>query len=390
MKLAVFHMLPSGGGCRVVSQFLRGLAGRFDVTLHTPEGAFGLELPEAVSRVSYPFPGSRRLSGLRRMIAPLSLPVRLRAFRTVCRRIADAINHSADAALVHNTLVIAAPPLLEYLEVPSVYYCFEYPRHIYEPDLIMRTGSRAVEMLLAPLEAMERKMDRASADSATRVLSLSSYMRGRIREIYGIQADVIRPGVDTDYYTPDQTRDVLGRQDHFVLSVGALWPFKGHELALESVAGVEEGPRPRLVAVADREYPGYVKKLQNQAVRLGVSLDIRRRITDSELRDLYRNAAAVLCCQHREPYGMVPLEAMACGCPVIAVEEGGFIDNISDGKTGILVKRDAASVSSALGHLLCDSDLWGRLSAGGRKFVQRERTTSRAVDQLGTLLESLV
>ena len=202
MKLAVFHMLPSGGGSRAVAGFLTGLSGRFDVTVHVPQGAHSLTLPEGVRRTEYPFAESKRLSGTRRILAPFVLQRRLRAFDGVCRQAAETISSSADVALVHNTLVVAAPPLLRYLEIPSAYFCFEYPRHIYEPGLVKRTGSGTAEILLAPLSRMERRVDRASVDAATRVLALSTYMRQRIESIYGKSAEVIRPGVDTDFYSP--------------------------------------------------------------------------------------------------------------------------------------------------------------------------------------------
>jgi len=388
MKLAVFHMLPSGGGCRAVSQFLGGLAGRFEVTVHLPEGAHGECLPESTDRILYPFPASRRLSGLRRLAAPVSLLSRLRQFDGLCRRIAGEINTSADLALVHNSMVVAAPPILQYLEVPSAYFCFEYPRHVYEPRLVLRTGSRLSEVLLAPLASRERRTDRASVGAADMVITLSSYMRDRIRSIYGVDPEVVRPGVDGCFYSPGEPAGAVPGGD-YVLSVGALWPFKGHDLAVKAVGMVPEESRPGLVVVADREYPGYGAVLGEAASGCGTDLDIRTCIGDGDLRDLYRGARAVLCCAHAEPYGMVPLEAMACGCPVVAVGEGGFTDNVVDGKTGIVVPRDGAAFAGAVTALMTDDGLRARLSEGGRNFVLGSRTPSAAADGLASLLERL-
>jgi glycosyltransferase involved in cell wall biosynthesis len=361
MKLAVFHMLPSGGGCRAVFQFLGGIAGRFEVTAHLPEGAHEACLPESTVRLRYPFPASRRLSGLRRLAAPVSLLSRLRQFDGLCRRIAGEINASADLALVHNSMVVAAPPLLRYLEVPSAYFCFEYPRHVYESRLVLRTGSRLSEVLLAPLASRERRIDRASVRAADMVITLSSYMRDRIRGIYGVDPEVVWPGVDSRFYSPGDPAGAVPAGD-YVMSVGALWPFKGHDLAVKAVGLVPAESRPGLVVVADREYPGYGNALRETAFASGTDLDIRTCVGDDELRDLYRGARAVLCCAHAEPYGMVPLEAMACGCPVVAVGEGGFTDNVEDGKTGIIVPRDGAAFAAALAGLMTDERLRDRLT----------------------------
>jgi len=380
-------MLPSGGGIRVVSQFLGELRNRFNWTLHLPEGAFELEsdLERDFPLIRYPFPSSRRLTGLRRLAAPILLPGKLNEFRKLCRTVAESINSSAELALVHNTLIIAAPPLLEFLEIPSVYFCFEYPRHVYEPDLVLRTGSKYSEVLLKPLVAMERRMDRSSVSSASVIVTLSSYMQDRVKQLYGRNSFVVRPGVDTDFYTPDRKQLTNGE---YVLSVGALWPFKGHEHAVRSLALITENKRPSLVVTCDRELPGYAARLERLSNAMEVPLTILRGVSDTELRNLYRGASLVLCAQHREPYGLVPLEAMACGCPVIAVNEGGFPDNVTDNVNGFLIERDLSITSEAITCLMADRELSRRFVENGRSFVMTERSIPVATEELAAVLDS--
>lgn len=387
MRTALFHMLPSGGGIRVVSQLLGELRNRYGWTLHLPEGAFELEsdLERDLPLIRYPFPSSGRLTGLRRLAAPILLLGKLKKFRMLCRTAAESINSSADLALVHNTLIIAAPPLLEFLEIPSVYFCFEYPRHIYEPDIVLRTGSKYSEVLLKPLSTMERRMDKSSVSSASVIVTLSSYMQDRIRQVYGKSSVVVRPGVDTDFYTPDRKQLTNGE---YILSIGALWPFKGHEHAVRSLARITEKKRPSLVVTCDREFPGYATRLERLSNALEVSLTILRGVPETELRDLYRGASLVLCAQHCEPYGLVPLEAMACGCPVIAVNEGGFPDNVSDNVNGFLIERDLSITSEAIACLMADRELARRFVENGRSFVKTERSIPGAAEELAAVLDS--
>lgn len=380
-------MLPSGGGIRVVSQFLGELRNRYNWTLHLPEGAHELESDpgQDFPLIRYPFPSSGRLTGLRRLAAPILLPGKLNEFRKLCRTVAESINSSADLALVHNTLIIAAPPLLEFLEIPSVYFCFEYPRHIYEPDLVLRTGSKYSEVLLKPLAAMERRMDKSSVSSASVIVTLSSYMQDRLEQVYGKSSFVVRPGVDSDFYTPDSKQLTNGE---YVLSVGALWPFKGHEHAIRSLARIAEKRRPSLVVTCDRELPGYAARLERLSNTQEVSLTILRGVPNTELRELYRGASLVLCAQHCEPYGLVPLEAMACGCPVIAVNEGGFPDNVTDNVNGFLIERDLSITSEAIACLIADRDLAKRFAENGRSFVTSERSIPGAAEELAAVLDS--
>ncbi len=381
-KLAVFHNLPPGGGVNVAGGLLRELQNSFSITVHCPSGSSFLNVPESVSIKQWPFREGRRISGLRKLAAPLSLPARLNSFDKLCLRIAQEINSTSDIALVHNSMFVAAPPVLKYLTVPSVYFCYEFPRHLYEPELISRTGNGVSSFLLSPLRGIEKRIDRESAASADGIVTLSSWMKSRIFDIYRLEASIVRPGVDTDYFCIEKK----AARKNIVLSVGALWPFKGHEMAIDVVSRIPPDRRPSLTVIADREYPGYGADLQRSAVLTGVDLVIGKEISNDELLMLYRSCRAVLCCQHNEPYGLVPLEAMACGLPVIAVKEGGFVDNIESGENGILVNRDPHEMASVLEKVLLDDDLFGKLTLKGREFVTGNRTMKEAGRRLTEIL----
>jgi len=384
-KLAVFHNLPPGGGINVAGGLLRELLSFFSITVHSPFGSSSLAVPAGVSIKTWPFPEGRRISGLRKLAAPLSLPARLRAFDRLCLKIAEEINSTSDLALVHNSMFVAAPPVLKYLTVPSIYFCYEFPRHIFEPELIRRTGNAFFKILLSPLRGMERKTDRESAANADGIVTLSSWMKGRIADIYGLDSSIVRPGVDTDFFHFEKNTV----RKNMVLSIGALWPFKGHRMAIDVVSRIPPSRRPVLTVIADREYPGYGTDLKRSAVLMGVDLNIKREISNEELLQFYNSGKAVLCCQHNEPYGLVPLEAMACGLPVIAVREGGFVDNIESGKSGMLVNRDPIEMASVLEEVLSNDDLRKKMILKGREFVTGERSMEAAGNRLADILTDI-
>ncbi len=115
------------------------------------------------------------------------------------------------------------------------------------------------------------------------------------------------------------------------------------------------------------------QRLRALARRLGVEdrLALRGRTSRENMPGLLRSADVVVCAPWYEPFGMVPLEAMACGRPVVATAVGGQIDSVSDGVTGILVPpRDPAALATALRSLLDDPE---RRSALGRAGVRRVR-----------------
>jgi len=384
MNIAAFHMLPSGGGARLAAQNISLLQHRFSWFIHSVEGSVEFpNLPQVAFR-RHGFPRGRRLSGVSRFFAPWLLVRRLQSFAGLCARIALQMNRDGQVALVHNSMIIAAPPVLDHLSIPSVYFCYEYPRHLYEKPRITRTGSILGDQLLLSLEMRERRSDRESVAADGKVATFSPYMRNRLKEIYGVEAEMVYPGVDSSFFTPGDP----GVRGSHLLSVGALWPFKGHDSAIRAVSMLPESVRPPLVIAADREFPGYGGRLQRYAIRNRVDLRIERAISDESLLGLYRSSLAVLCFQYDEPYGLVPLEAMACGKPVIARDSGGFADNIRNRETGLLFQHSVPEARDLILEAITDQGLSQRIADAGRDFAVGSRSPSSCADRLADLISS--
>jgi glycosyltransferase involved in cell wall biosynthesis len=127
---------------------------------------------------------------------------------------------------------------------------------------------------------------------------------------------------------------------NFVLSVGSLTPLKGFDFLIRAMAELPEAGRPRLVIVSNFQNPPEKTYLEGLAGELHVELELLNNVSDQRLVELYNQAKMVLYAPVREPFGLVPLEAMACGTPVVGVCEGGVLETVLDGETGILVERD--------------------------------------------------
>ncbi len=380
--LHLFHNLPSGGGIRALSGMLSRIAPERPVRAWSPSGSHPLPELAGLTEEVLPFPDGSRIRGIRRLGGPLGPMARLRRLEKLCMRAAelmDAAGHGP--ALICNSMYVAAPPVLRFIRRPSAYFCFEYPRHIFEPGLVRRTGSRLSEAILAPLARMELEMDRRSVGAADLVIALSEYMAGRIGSVYGREARVVRPGVDSSFFSPSNRPGGGG----FALSVGALWPFKGHDFAIRAAAGA--GLRS-IVVTADREFPGYGAFLERTAARARISLAVLSGLSDLELRELYRACSVVICGQHSEPYGLVPLEAMACGRPVVAVAEGGFVENIEHGITGFLTPREPDAAAEAVRKAV-EAGRWADVGEAAREFVKKERSLEAGAEGLLAALGSL-
>jgi glycosyltransferase involved in cell wall biosynthesis len=208
--------------------------------------------------------------------------------------------------------------------VPHLCYCFTPMRYAWDqfdayfgPDRIGRVGSA----VMRPVMARMARWDRDTANRPDRYVAISHYVAGRIRRYYNRVASVVYPPVDTDFYRPDDTAP-----EPFALIVSALVPYKRIELAIEAchlahvpLKIVGDGPeRPALERAAD-----------GRAEFLG-------RLSGEDVRTLYRRASVVLL-PGEEDFGIAPLEAQACGRPVVALNRGGALETVIPGLTGVLV-----------------------------------------------------
>ena len=389
MKIAVYHNLPSGGGKRALYEMTRRLATRHTIDVYTlscAEHDFCDLRPFAQQHVVTPFkpvPLARRPFG--RINQGLRAVTLLRVHR-LQKKIAqqiDAVGY--DVVFTHNCQFLQCPSVLSFLHTPSVYYCGEPPRHIYEPRLArpynaLTSQQRAMNHL-DPLPALYRttlaRLDRKNLQAATCVLSNSAFTRENLYRIYGISAHIGYLGVDAELFHPL----ALPRKD-FILSVGMLNPQKGFDFLMRGLALLDQARRPRLVIVCNNGDEREQDYLTTLAQELQVTVEFRAQIADDELVRLYNQARLCVYTPVMEPFGFVPLEAQACQTPVVGVREGGVRESIIHGETGVLVDREPAALAAAIGELLDRTAEADRLGKNGRSNVEQQWTWATSIKKI--------
>jgi D-inositol-3-phosphate glycosyltransferase len=230
----------------------------------------------------------------------------------------------------------------------------------------------------SPAERVARESDLAA--SVDRVIATC---HDEVAELValGVSADridVVPCGVDVGHFTPAPGLDHPGPGQHAprIVTVSRLVPRKGVDTvvrALGRLAG-HTGPAPELVVAggptaATLDDDAEVARLRAIATAEGVADRVHfvGRVAPAEMPALLRSADVVACLPAYEPFGLVPLEAMACGRPVVASRVGGLADTVVDGHTGLHVPPgDADAAARAIGALLADPARAGRMGRAGR------------------------
>ena len=314
--LSLLTLVPgiSGGSETYARELCRALARtgshQYEVLVPTlaPEAGGGLETAVATG---YP--------------ASTTIPGRLRAMAGASARPGRLGGRLAGTDVVHYPLTVPVPPV----ERPTIVTLLDV-QHLDLPDLFPR-GERLFRRL-----AYDR-----GARRADRVIVISEWARGRVIDALGLdpgRVHAIHLAVDHERFSPDPA---VAREP-FLLYPARPWPHKNHARLFEAFARLrEERPGLRLVLTG----------VGHDADRLPAGVETRGGVPTADLVSLYRRAAAVVFPSLYEGFGLPPLEALACGCPVASSNAASLPEVLGDAAV-LFDPHDAAAIAAGVSEAL--------------------------------------
>jgi glycosyltransferase involved in cell wall biosynthesis len=198
---------------------------------------------------------------------------------------------------------------------------------------------------------------------------------------YGLSARVCRLGVDVSLF-----HDHRLKRERTVIGVGAIVPAKAIERTITAVAAVSTD-RPRLEWIGNVADADYRRQLDALATDRKVEIAFSVNLPDQELVSRLNRASAMVYAPRLEPFGFAPLEASACGLPIVGIAEAGIRETVRDGFNGLLIEDGPTAMAAAIERILGDPVYGRTLGANGRSWVCEEWTADQAV---GRLEEALV
>jgi glycosyltransferase involved in cell wall biosynthesis len=409
MRIAIWHNLPSGGGKRLLHQLVEGLLGRgHSIESWCPPTADPSYLPLRELVPEHLLPFSWDEPRVRGTLSYLLWEYRdmadnIAAMDRHCQRCAAEINDGGfDVLFAHPCRFLRVTAIARFVKIPTVLFLHEPFRALYEaaprlPWLALPPGSgpawapKAIKRALKDLVRIQalRLQAREECDNAAafdQILVNSYFSRESVLRAYGLEARVCYPGVATDRFRP------LGLpRDRVVVGLGAIDRAKGVDTAIRAIAMIPEAQRPELLWICNYTNPVYQGEVEALAKASSVTLVTRVSVSDEELVDVLNRAAVMIYASRLEPFGMAPLEANACGTPVVAIAEGGIRETIVDGMNGLLVpERRPDLIGQALARVLDDRALARALGERGHANVVDNWSSERSVVRVENCLHEVV
>jgi glycosyltransferase involved in cell wall biosynthesis len=246
-----------------------------------------------------------------------ALPVMPLVWRTLDRTRFDVVISSTHAFA--HTVRLGPPEQTRYLS-----YVHSPARYLWSPG----TDGRGANRLLAAPRKLLQVADVRLSRHVHAYAASSREVQARVKRYWRRDSTVINPPVDVDFFAAAPVTDREQPRD-YLLGVGRWVPFKNFDLMI----AIAEAARLPLVIVGSGAEEA---RLRRMAAAATVPVTFHAPPTRERLRQLYWGARALLFPAH-EDFGIIPVEAQACGTPVVGLRRGGLLETVLDGETGALV-----------------------------------------------------
>lgn len=224
---------------------------------------------------------------------------------------------------------------------PNLWYCYTPVRAFY--DLRAETVSRQPNWLTKQAASLwigtHSRFDQRSVKNLEKVVAISTNIQKRILDFHGRSSDLIYPPVDTGKFRFEEYGD-------FWLSVNRIYPEKRIDLQFDVF---RELPDEKLVIVGGYAKGDHASQYHDRLIKeIPGNVEMCGAVSEEGLIELYARCKGLICTARDEDFGLTPVEAMASGKPVVAVNEGGFKETILQDRTGLLVDADKDKLVEAV------------------------------------------
>ena len=307
-------------------------------------------------------------------------------------RLVRLLNPTADVRVVFGPALLIARRLTRGTRVPTpvIYYCWEPPRVLYQDRLMVLKRLGVYRHALAPLLAIYRSLDRYLVSLVDATCTSSAFAASQMQAVYKDEATVVTLGIDRSRLDAAEQKRLHGKKR--ILTVNYLHPRKRIDLIIRAASVLKKIDKCQdtyeWIIVGDGPERSRLETLARD-------LDVADRVTfsgfvaDQELPKYYAQASCYVHAAVEESLGLSVIEAAYCGCPVIAVNEGGVKETVTDGISGFLVPATAQDLANAVDSVLRSADCGRGMGLAGRQLVIANHSWTQGAKDILKLVEKI-
>jgi glycosyltransferase involved in cell wall biosynthesis len=223
---------------------------------------------------------------------------------------------------------------------PNLWYCHTPVRAFYSDFERLSLSLPAHSRLFFDAWArIHGRFDRHSIRNVGKIVVNSKNTQARVKKYYGRESVIVYPGIDAKRFRFIESGD-------YWLSVNRMYPEKRVDLQVEAFRRM---PDERLVIVGGNLAGDHSSAYANKIIsNLPKNVEYLGRVDEGRLAELYGRCRGFVCTAVDEDFGMTPLEAMAAGKPVVACREGGYLETVLDGVTGVFIDSTVEALVDAI------------------------------------------
>ncbi|MCL4354086.1 glycosyltransferase family 4 protein [Patescibacteria group bacterium] len=363
MKIAIFHELGFGGARRAAVEIARELKKENIVDLYFTDSKnlASSEEKNAFSNFFYYEFTPKKWNGKNWKTKLYKESLELIILNNLHKKIARDINGKRyDLIFVHPSKLTQAPFILKFLNAPIVYYCPEPLRIVYDPFLKLTDLAFSKKITEEIFRTTRKFIDKKNINQSRMILTNSNFTKEWIRNSYKKDSIVSYLGVDTNIFKPLNIK-----KEYDILFFGEKSDIEGYPLLKQAISFFNKTPKIKV-------------------------LERNENFSDKDLVREYNKAKILVALSKNEPFGLIPLEGMACGIPVVAVNEGGYKETVVNGKTGYLIDRDPKVLFEKLNYFLQNEKIRKEFGANATRYIAKNWTWKNNVNKLSQTLNLFI
>jgi len=349
-KIAVVGDLPSGGGELMYKAHLSELRKKYHVTVYR-----GSKNKRPTNIVAY----------YKRVLSDI--------FKNY--KLSDKINKNYDIVIAYQSWITKSPIIFPWINIPIVYICNEVPREHYDVELRKTYNIKEWiinNLLLLPIKIIDY-LNINNSRIKIKIVTLSKISREMIREVYKINPKIIYPGISNNGY--GKYNEYSNRKNQ-VVCVGAINKYKNQLYIIKVVSKIPKTYRPKVVLVGNGGNKEYIDYLTKYAKTHSVTVNVRLNINRKKLIDIYKNSIALFYAPINEPFGLVVLEGMRAGLPILVSNNGGGYLDVVNERNGYILENNINLWAKTYVDLINSRSVWQDYSSYNVKYASKFTDTS--------------